>query len=56
LALSRDFREAIQVRAERDPAFRETLLKEGVKLQDYAGTWCLYQSVDDAIWEISDRA
>ena len=30
MPLTRDFRETIQARAERDPAFREDLLKEGV--------------------------
>jgi hypothetical protein len=31
LALTRDFRETIQARIERDPAFRVALLKEGVE-------------------------
>ena len=31
MALTRDFKETIQVRIERDPAFREALLKEGVE-------------------------
>ena len=31
LPLTRDFKETVQVRAERDPAFREWLLKEGVE-------------------------
>ena len=31
MALTRDFKETIQARAERDPAFREELLKEGVE-------------------------
>jgi hypothetical protein len=53
MALTRDFKVAIQARFKCDRAFREALLKEGVKLQDSAGTWCLYQSADDAIWEIS---
>jgi len=53
MGLTRDFKETIQARVERDPAFREALLKEGVKFQDCAGKWCLYQSVDDGIWEIS---
>ncbi len=30
MALTRDFKETIQARVERDPAFREALLKEGV--------------------------
>ncbi len=30
MPLTRDFKETVQVRAERDPAFREELLKEGV--------------------------
>lgn len=30
MALTRDFRETIRARIERDPAFREALLKEGV--------------------------
>jgi len=29
MALTRDFKETIQARVERDPAFREALLKEG---------------------------
>ena len=31
MALTRDFKETIQARIERDPAFREELLKEGVE-------------------------
>ncbi len=31
MALTRDFKQTIQARAERDPAFREELLKEGVE-------------------------
>ena len=31
MPLTRDFRETIQARVERDPAFREELLKEGVE-------------------------
>ena len=31
MALTRDFRETVQARAQRDPAFREGLLKEGVE-------------------------
>lgn len=31
MSLTRDFRETVQARAERDPAFREALLKEGVE-------------------------
>lgn len=31
MALTRDFRETIQVRIKRDPAFREEMLKEGVE-------------------------
>ena len=31
MALTRDFRETVQARIERDPAFREELLKEGVE-------------------------
>ncbi len=31
MALTRDFKETVQARAQRDPAFREGLLKEGVK-------------------------
>ncbi len=31
MALTRDFKETVQVRVERDPAFREALLKEGVE-------------------------
>ena len=31
MALTRDFRETVQARAQRDPAFRESLLKEGVE-------------------------
>ena len=31
MPLTRDFRETVQVRAGRDPAFREGLLKEGVE-------------------------
>ena len=31
MPLTRDFKETVQVRAERDPAFREGLLKEGVE-------------------------
>ena len=31
MALTRDFKETIQARIERDPAFREALLKEGVE-------------------------
>ena len=30
MPLTRDFKETVQARAERDPAFREGLLKEGV--------------------------
>ena len=30
-SLTRDFKETIQARVERDPAFREALLKEGVE-------------------------
>ncbi len=30
MALTRDFKETIQARVERDPTFREALLKEGV--------------------------
>ena len=30
MPLTRDFKETVQVRAERDAAFREGLLKEGV--------------------------
>lgn len=30
MALTRDFKETIQARIQRDPAFREALLKEGV--------------------------
>ena len=29
MALTRDFKETVQARAQRDPAFREGLLKEG---------------------------
>ena len=32
MPLTRDFKETIQARAERDPAFREELLREGVEL------------------------
>ena len=31
MPLTRDFKETIQARVERDPAFREALLKEGVE-------------------------
>ncbi len=31
MALTRDFKETVQARVERDPAFREALLKEGVE-------------------------
>ena len=31
MPLTRDFKETVQARAERDPAFREALLKEGVE-------------------------
>lgn len=31
MTLSRDFKETIRARVERDPAFREALLKEGVE-------------------------
>ena len=31
MPLTRDFKETVQLRAERDPAFREGLLKEGVE-------------------------
>lgn len=31
MPLTRDFRETVQARAKRDPAFRKGLLKEGVK-------------------------
>ena len=31
MALTRNFKETIQARVERDPAFREALLKEGVE-------------------------
>ena len=31
MPLTRDFKETVQVRAARDPAFREALLKEGVE-------------------------
>ena len=31
MALTRDFKETVQARAERDPAFREALLQEGVE-------------------------
>ncbi len=31
MALTRDFKETIQARAERDPAFRRELLKEGIE-------------------------
>ncbi len=31
MALTRDFKETVQARARRDPAFREGLLKEGVE-------------------------
>ena len=31
MPLTRDFRETIRARVERDPAFREKLLKEGVE-------------------------
>jgi tRNA A37 threonylcarbamoyladenosine biosynthesis protein TsaE len=31
MALTREFKETIQARVERDPAFREALLKEGVE-------------------------
>ena len=32
MALTRDFKETIKARADRDPAFRETLLVEAVEL------------------------
>jgi hypothetical protein len=32
MALTRDFRETIQERAQREPAFRQALLKEGLQL------------------------
>ena len=32
MPLTREFKKTVQARAERDPAFREGLLKEGVKL------------------------
>ncbi len=31
MALTRDFKDTIQARVERDPAFREALLKEGLE-------------------------
>ena len=31
MPLTRDFKETVQARAERDPEFREGLLKEGVE-------------------------
>lgn len=31
MALTRDFKETVQARARRDPAFREGLLKEGIE-------------------------
>ena len=31
MALTRDFKETIQARVERDPAFREELLREGIE-------------------------
>ena len=31
MALTRDFKETVQARARRDPAFRERLLKEGIE-------------------------
>ena len=31
MALTRDFKEVIQARTDRDPAFREELLKEGIE-------------------------
>ena len=31
MVLTRDFKETIQARVKRDPAFREALLKEGVE-------------------------
>ncbi len=31
MALTRDFKETVQARAQRDPAFREGLLREGVE-------------------------
>ncbi len=31
MALTRDFKETIQARVERDPMFREALLKEGLE-------------------------
>ena len=31
MALTRDFKETVQARAQRDPAFRDGLLKEGVE-------------------------
>ncbi len=31
MALTRDFKETIQARAQRDPAFRKALLQEGVE-------------------------
>ncbi len=40
MALTRDFKETVQARARRDPAFREGLLKEGVEclLSGYVDT------------------
>ena len=32
MSLTRDFKETIQARIDRDPAFREELLREGVEL------------------------
>lgn len=31
MALTRDFKDTVQARARRDPAFREGLLKEGIE-------------------------
>ena len=33
MALTKDFKDTIQVRAQRDPAFRKALLQEGIHLQ-----------------------
>ena len=38
MPLTRDFKETVQASAERDPAFREGLLKEGVECL-LAGDW-----------------
>ena len=38
MGLTRDFKETLQARAQRDPAFREGLLKEGLE--------CLLASID----------